>query len=63
VAVSSVKLIVDAANAINPLKQVAKETKKVEEGVRDVNGRLMMQKDVLLVQGKALSKLAVVLSL
>jgi tape measure domain-containing protein len=40
VAVSSVKLIVDAANAINPLKQVAKETKKVEEGVRDVNGRL-----------------------
>jgi tape measure domain-containing protein len=40
VAVSSVKLIVDAANAINPLKRVAKETKKVEEGVRDVNGRL-----------------------
>ena len=39
-AVSSVKLIVDAANAINPLKRVAKETKKVEEGVRDVNGRL-----------------------
>ena len=32
-AVSSVKLIVDAANAVNPLKRVAKETAKTEKQV------------------------------
>ena len=51
-AVSSVKLIVDAANAINPLKRVAKETKKVEEGVRDVNGRLRDAKGRFIGAGK-----------
>tara|TARA_R100000951_G_scaffold39766_1_gene33521 strand:- start:9642 stop:11915 length:2274 start_codon:yes stop_codon:yes gene_type:complete len=40
VAVSSVKLIVDAAGAVNPLKRVTKETEKLEGAVRDVNGRL-----------------------
>jgi len=52
VAVSSVKLIVDAQNAVNPLKRVAKETKKVEEGVRDVNGRLRDAKGRFIGAGK-----------
>lgn len=37
---STVELIVDAARAINPLKRVTVETKKLEGAVKDANGRL-----------------------
>jgi tape measure domain-containing protein len=40
VARSTVELIVDAARAINPLKRVTVETKKLEGAVKDANGRL-----------------------
>jgi tape measure domain-containing protein len=40
VAESTIKLIVDAAGAVSPLKRVTKETEKLDEAVRDVNGRL-----------------------
>jgi len=41
---ASVELIVEAAKAINPLKRVAAETKKLDGATRDVNGRLRDQK-------------------
>ena len=37
---SSIELIVDASNAINPLKRVTAETRKLDGAVRDANGRL-----------------------
>jgi tape measure domain-containing protein len=40
VARSTVELIVDAARAINPLKRVTVETKKLEGAVKNANGRL-----------------------
>jgi tape measure domain-containing protein len=40
VARSTVELIVDAAKAINPLRRVTVETKKLEGAVKDANGRL-----------------------
>jgi tape measure domain-containing protein len=40
VARSSIELIVNASNAINPLKRVAAETRKLDGAVRDANGRL-----------------------
>tara|TARA_R100000231_G_scaffold33212_2_gene29112 strand:+ start:5282 stop:7558 length:2277 start_codon:yes stop_codon:yes gene_type:complete len=39
-ATSNVTLIVNAAQAVNPLRQVTAETKKLEGATRDVNGRL-----------------------
>lgn len=39
-AVSNVELVVNAVKAINPLREVQQESKKVENGIRDVNGRL-----------------------
>jgi tape measure domain-containing protein len=40
VARSSIELIVDASKAINPLKRVTAETRKLDGAVRDANGRL-----------------------
>jgi len=40
VAESSIRLIVDAAGAVNPLKRVTKETKKLDKATRDASGRL-----------------------
>ena len=37
---SSIELIVDASKAINPLKRVTAETRKLDGAVRDANGRL-----------------------
>ena len=39
-AVSNVELVVNAVKAINPLRKVQQESKKVENGIRDVNGQL-----------------------
>ena len=39
-ATSNVTLIVNAAQAVNPLRQVTAETKKLDGATRDVNGRL-----------------------
>ena len=37
---STIKLIVDAAGAVSPLKRVTKETEKLDGAVRKANGRL-----------------------
>jgi tape measure domain-containing protein len=55
VAVSSVKLIVDAANAINPLKRVANETAKTEKQVN-------LLKKAIKLQGAAIEAVATKLS-
>ena len=54
-AVSSVKLIVDAANAINPLKRVANETAKTEKQVN-------LLKKAIKLQGAAIEAVATKLS-
>ena len=50
---SSVELIVDASKAINPLKRVTSETKKLEAATRDVNGRLRDAKGKFVATGAA----------
>ena len=52
-AVSNVELIVNAAKAINPLKRVTAETKKLEGATRDVNGRLRDSKGRFVAVGKS----------
>ena len=54
-ATSNVTLIVNAAQAVNPLRQVTAETKKLEGATRDVNGRLRNQKDGFVKVGRAAS--------
>lgn len=49
---STIKLIVDAAGAVSPLKQVTKETEKLDGAVRDVNGRLRDAKGRFVGAGK-----------
>jgi len=53
VAQSTVELIVDAQKAINPLKRVTAETKKLEGVTRDVNGRLRDAKGRFVGTGRA----------
>jgi len=53
VAVSNVELIVNATKAINPLKRVTAETKKLEGVTRDANGRLRDSKGRLAAVGKS----------
>ena len=50
---STVELIVDAQKAINPLKRVTAETKKLEGVTRDVNGRLRDAKGRFVGTGRA----------
>jgi len=52
VAESTIKLIVDAAGAVSPLKRVTKETEKLDGAVRDVNGRLRDSKGRFVGAGK-----------
>jgi len=40
VAVSNVELVVNAVKAINPLRNVEQQSKKVEGAVRDMNGKI-----------------------
>ena len=49
---STIKLIVDAAGAVSPLKRVTKETEKLDGAVRDVNGRLRDSKGRFVGAGK-----------
>tara|TARA_B100002019_G_scaffold42616_1_gene35685 strand:+ start:10750 stop:12762 length:2013 start_codon:yes stop_codon:yes gene_type:complete len=56
VARSVVELIVDAAKAINPLKRVTAETKKLEGAVKDANGRLRDAKGRFIGVGNAAKK-------
>jgi len=53
VARSTVELIVDAQKAINPLKRVTAETKKLDRVTRDVNGRLRDSKGRFVATGQA----------
>jgi len=53
VARSSVELIVDASKAINPLKRVTAETKKLEGATRDANGRLRDSRGRFIAVGKS----------
>lgn len=52
-AVSNVELIVNATKAINPIKRVTAETKKLEGATRDVNGRLKDSKGRFVAVGKS----------
>jgi len=56
VAVSSVKLIVDAQNAVNPLKRVAKETAKTEKQVNLLKKAIKLQGAVTEAVGTKLHK-------
>jgi len=56
VAESTIKLIVDAAGAVSPLKRVTKETEKLDGAVRDVNGRLRDSKGRLVGAGEGAKK-------
>jgi len=58
VARSSIELIVDASNAINPLKRVTSETRKLEAAVRDANGRLRDAKGRFVAVGNSAKKSA-----
>lgn len=49
---ASVQLIVDAAKAVNPLRKVQRESKKVEGAVRDMNGRLRDSKGRFAAMGR-----------
>jgi len=53
VAVASVELIVNAQKAINPLKRVTAESKKLEGVTRDVNGRLRDSRGKFVSTGQA----------
>lgn len=55
-AVSTVELIVNAARAINPLKRVTRETKKLEGAVKNANGRLRDAKGRFVATGNAAKK-------
>ena len=50
---SSVELIVDASKAINPLKRVTSETRKLEGATRDANGRLRDSRSRFISVGKS----------
>lgn len=50
---SSVELIVDASKAINPLKRVTSETRKLEGATRDANGRLRDSRGRFISVGKS----------
>jgi tape measure domain-containing protein len=56
VARSSIELIVDASNAINPLKRVTAETRKLDGAVRDANGRLRDAKGKFVAVGDSANK-------
>lgn len=49
---STIKLIVDAAGAVSPLKRVTKETEKLDGAVRKANGRLENTKKKFADAGK-----------
>ena len=49
---ASVQLIVDAAKAVNPLRKVQRESKKVEGAVRDMNGKLKDSKGRFVAMGR-----------
>ena len=55
-ATSNVTLIVNAAQAVNPLRQVTAETKKLEGATRDVNGRLRDAKGRFVGTGQSATK-------
>ena len=55
-ATSNVTLIVNAAQAVNPLRQVTAETKKLEGATRDVNGRLRDVNGRFIATGQSATK-------
>ncbi len=52
-ATSSIELIVNASKAINPLKKVTAQTKKLDGAVRDANGRLQDAKGKFVAVGNS----------
>ena len=55
---SSIELIVNASKAINPLKRVTAETRKLDGAVRDANGRLRDAKGRFVAVGNSAKKSA-----
>lgn len=53
---SNIELIVNAVRAINPLRQVQRESKKLDGAIRDLNKRLRNNKDRFIASGNAANK-------